>query len=259
MNDRYLLVDLSNFIFRFAKKKGSADKIAEEVLNNISSFRDSLACSKVIIFLDYKGSKYRKELYPEYKGNRKKEGKFYEDLKEFFKKLPTITKILNLHFPVISYEGIEADDLIYFVAKYLEGRCVILSTDADLLQIDVPQFSYTKKKFITLEDQGAANKDQFITAKALAGDTSDNIKGLERVGLKTALKYLTKYDADYFEELQERIPKNTKSKIEQRILNGRDVYERNIKLVDLELVNDDILSDDIKKEVVEIIEEFDDV
>ena len=256
MSDRFLLVDFSNFIFRFVKSKKQPEQLAEEILNNLTSFRDSLACNKLIIFQDYKGSDFRKEKYPEYKANRKKEGKFYEDLKEFFKKLPTITKILNLYFPVISYKGIEADDLIYFVARQLKGRCVILSTDADLLQIGVPQFSYTKKKYITLEDEGADDIEQFITAKAIAGDNSDNIKGLERVGLKTALKYLKKYDTNDYSALCAKIPKNTKSKIEQRILNGEEIYKRNRQLVDIGMVNDLILPEKIKEEVMGIIKEF---
>lgn len=253
MSDRYLLVDLSNFVFRFASKRGSAEKLAEDIYNNLESFCSSLACNKVIIFQDYKGSDYRKNLYPEYKGNRKKEGKFYEQLKEFFKKLPTITKILNLHYPLVSYKGIEADDLIYYVAKQLKGRCVILSTDADLLQIGVPQFSYTKKKYITLEEQGAESIEEFICAKSLAGDNSDNIKGLERVGLKTALKYLHKYGVDNYIDLCAKIPKNTKSKIEQRILEGSDVVLRNRRLVDLALVNSEIINEDLENEIMEVI------
>jgi DNA polymerase-1 len=256
MKRKYLLVDLSNFIFRFATSKKSAESIAEDVFNNISSFRDSLACTDVIIFVDKKGSDYRKNLYPEYKGNRKKEGKFYEDLKQFFKKLPTIIKFLNIYFPVLSYTGIEADDLIWYVSQ--KYKCVILSTDADLLQCGVPQFSYTKKKYITLEDQWADTPRQFITAKALAGDNSDNIKGLERVGLKTALKYLKKYDVDNFQDLADSINPKTKSKIEQRILNGKEIYERNIRLVDLELVNEEIVTPELEREIEEIINEYKD-
>jgi 5'-3' exonuclease len=254
MEKKYLLVDLSNFIFRFVKSKKAAEQIAEDVFDNICSFRDSLLCTNVIIFVDKKGSDFRKQIYPEYKGNRKKEGKFYEDLKEFFKKLPTIIKFLNIHFPVLSFTGIEADDVIWYISQ--KYKSVILSTDADLLQCGVPQFSYTKRKYITLEDQWADNPRQFATAKALAGDNSDNIKGLERVGLKTALKYLKKYQTDTYQELADSIDPKTKSKIEQRILAGGDIYERNIKLVDLELVNYKIITPEIEQEIEEILNEY---
>jgi len=256
MQNKYLLVDLSNFIFRFATSKKPANTIAEEVYSNIISFQESLACTNTIVLLDKHGSDFRKKLYPEYKGNRKKEGKFYEDLKEFFKKLPTIVKFLNVYLPVLSFSGIEADDVIWYLCDKFDKRCVILSTDADLLQCGVVQFSYTKRKFITLEGQGAENITQFITAKCLAGDNSDNIKGLERVGLKTALKVLKKYGCDDYECLLYKIPQNTKSKIERRILDGCEIHDRNKSLVDLEAVNKIIITEEIREEIDGILEEY---
>ena len=153
------------------------------------------------------------------------------------------------------YKGVEADDLIYTVVKELKN-CVILSTDADLLQLEVPQYSYTKSKYITLDDQGFTDSKTFIEAKAIAGDNSDGIPGLERVGLKTVIKYFNKYDVSTFFDLRDSIPKNTKSKIEQRILNGTEVYERNIKLVDIGLINSEIVTSKMKQEVMEAINEF---
>jgi len=238
-------------------KHGSADVLANEIQNNIESFASSLLCNRIIIFQDYKGSDFRKAMYPEYKGNRKdrKPSKFQDQIDAFFKKLPTITKMLNMYYPLIKFKGIEADDTMYYVSKLL-GNCVILSTDADLLQLDCPQFAYTKGKYITLEDQGCDNVGMFIQAKAIAGDTSDNIKGLERVGLKTAVKYLNKYNCTTFTDLRDSIPKNSKSKIEQRILNGTEVVTRNLRLVDIGLVNDEIITEAQKEEIKRDINEF---
>jgi len=174
---------------------------------------------------------------------------------EFFKKLPTITKILNIHYPLIKYKGVEADDTIFFVVKYLKD-CVILSTDADLLQCGVPQFAYTKKKYITLEEQGFSTIEAFIEAKSMSGDASDNIKSLERVGLKTTAKYFKKYGVTTFKTLQEKIPKNTKSKIEQRILNGTEIVSRNLKLVDIGLVSKEIVTPEMQKEIKEVLCEY---
>ena len=229
--------------------------IAQDILSNIISFQESLACTKSILFQDYKGSAYRKSIYPEYKGNRKKEGKFYDALKEFFKKLPTITKILNVHFPLIKFQGIEADDTIFYLTQQLE-KTVILSTDKDLLQCGVPQFSYLKGDFITLEKEGFENAEEFILCKAIAGDSGDNIKGLERVGMKTAKKYIDKYEATSYADLLSRIPKSTKSKIEQRILDGQEVYELNTRLVDIGLVQDLVLLESVKKDILETLEYY---
>ncbi len=254
-SDKYLLVDLSNFVFRFAKSKKRAEFIGEDIRENLESFASSLLCNRIIVFQDDRGSDFRKGIYPEYKGNRKKEGKFYEELKDFFKKLPTITKILNIHFPVIKIRGVEADDTIFYVSQLLKN-CVILSSDKDLLQCGVLQFSHIHKKYMSVEDEGFVNVPEFILCKAIAGDSGDNIKGLERVGMKTAKKYVDKYSASTFNELCASIPKNSKSKIEQRILAGEEVYKRNTRLVDLALVNDDVISPKIKEEIRVDINEF---
>lgn len=253
-----LLVDFSNFAFRFFQSPKHAEHLAENIHQNIDSFASSLLCDKVILFMDYKGSDYRKTLYPEYKGNRKRSTneKTAKLMEEFFKKLPIIEKILNIHYPIIKHIGVEADDCIFYVAQLLDKKCVILSTDADLLQVGVPQFSFTKKRYITLKDQGFNSVKSFIDAKCLAGDNSDNVKGLERIGLKTVAKYFNKYEVETYDELLEKIPSNTKSKIEQRFLKGRLIFNRNKKLMDLQVAQDEVLNERLRKEIHDALKNY---
>ena len=251
-----LFVDLSNFIFRFVMKSGRPEVLAEQILNNLESFKESLLCDGIIIFLDYKGSDYRKSIYPDYKGNRqKKDTPFQKKMDAFFKKLPTIVKILNIHYPVIRFKGVEADDTMYFISK-LYKKGVILSTDADLLQIGWPQFSYTKKKYINLDEQGFDSIKAFVEAKAIAGDTSDNIKGLERVGLKTVSKLFKKYHVDSYDALLYAIGGKPKGKIETRIVEGEPIIARNKKLVDIGYANDKIITEEIKNEIYDILDNY---
>ena len=256
MSDKYLLVDTNNFAFRWFISRKSVEAMADDMFNNINSFASSLLCNKIILLADHGASVYRKEIYPEYKANRKKKtDKEKEKMDEFFKRFNQCKKILNVHFPLISFKGVEADDTIYWLTTKLKNT-VILSTDADLLQCSVPQFAYTKGKYITLEEQGFANVNEFVEAKAIAGDTSDNIKGLERVGLKTVAKYFKKYDVGNFYDLKAAVPLSTKSKIEQRILAGTEIYERNIKLVDIEFACSEILTEQMQVEIMESIDEY---
>lgn len=251
---RPMLVDLNNFFFRFFLNHKPIHRIAEDCLNNLMSFQESLACTDTIIFADYGKSTYRLNLYPEYKGNRKTDDAEKEaQMKKHFANQNYTLKVLEAYFPVIKIKGIEADDTIAYCIINKFSNAVILSADQDMLQLNATQFSPNRADFISLDKLDFDSPRQFITAKALAGDNSDNITGLERVGMKTALKYLRKYDTDNYEELRERIPKNTKSKIEQRILDGQEIINRNEKLVNLLDYNDEIIGA-ASKEIDEALE-----
>jgi len=257
---RPMLVDINNFFFRFFLSHKPVHRIAEDCLNNITSFQQSLACTDTVILADYGKSEFRLSIYPEYKGNRKTDDAEKEaQMKKHFSNQNYTLKVLEAYFPVIKIKGIEADDTIAYCVLNKFSNAVILSADQDLLQLNVPQFSPNRADFISLEKLNFTSPRQFITAKALAGDTSDNITGLERVGMKTALKYLNKYETDNYEDLVERIPKNTKSKIEQRILDGKEIVNRNEKLVNLLDYNEEIIGTnfEIIEEALEEKEEFD--
>ncbi len=240
---RPMLVDFSNFFFRFYMSRKPIHQIAEDCLVNLMSFQKSLACGSTVIFEDWGKSKYRLDLYPEYKGNRKTDDlKKLEQMKKHFSNQGYAAKVLQAYFPHIKLKGIEADDCIAYCCINNFDNCVILSSDQDLLQLDKVQFSPNRSDFISLEKLGFSSIRQFITAKALAGDNSDNIKGLERVGIKTALKYLIKYDVEHYHDLKKKIPKKSKSKIEQRILQGEEIVNRNEVLVNLHDFNSKIIN-----------------
>lgn len=240
---RPMIVDFSNYGFRWFLSKLPVHRIAEDCLNNTLSFQKSLACDSTIITSDFGKSKYRLNMYPEYKGNRKTDDPIkQEQMKKHFSNMNYTLKVLQAYFPCIKIKGIEADDIISWLSIHKFDNCVILSADQDLLQLDRVQFSPNRADFISLEKLGFSSIKQFITAKAIAGDNSDNIKGLERVGMKTALKYLLKYDTDDYYKLCSLINPKTKSKIEQRILAGHEIYERNEQLVNLYDYNSDIIN-----------------
>ena len=240
---RPMLVDFSNFGYRWFMSKKPVHSIAEECLANVLSFQKSLACDGTIIISDWGKSKFRVELYPEYKANRKTDDpEKLEKLKKHFSNMNYALKVLEAYFPCIKLKGIEADDIIAYLTINKFDNCVILSSDQDLLQLNRLQFSPNRSDFISLEKLGFSSIRQFITAKALAGDNSDNIKGLERVGIKTALKYLIKYNVEHYHDLKKKIPKKSKSKIEQRILQGEEIVNRNEVLVNLHDFNSKIIN-----------------
>lgn len=158
----------------------------------------------IIVLWDGK-SKYRNELYPEYKGTRRKTPEDIESDRRYKVQVPYIESFLS-HIGVRQYKAsdYEADDIAgYFVRRAeKDGRKILLvSNDHDWLQYVnqntscfSPKGGNTKvcsndnfREFIDLSCK------QFIQYKALLGDDSDNIIGIPGIGKKTALALLQEF------------------------------------------------------------------
>lgn len=185
--------------------------------------------TKIIICWDSK-CKWRKDLYPEYKAGRPREEIEYQH--SFYFQYLILREILkSANATECQVYDYEADDLLYTLAlKYYKKKKILLvSGDKDLFQTleycdilrNVKNFQiiYTQQDFI---DEFGIYPKMFTKVKAMAGDTSDNIKGWKGVGIITALKIL-KGCGKFFklENLPEKY--NTKEHIE--------MFKRNIKLV----------------------------
>ncbi len=93
--------------------------------------------------------------------------------------------------------GLEADDIIAKITRtYEDDEFIIISADSDLYQLlseNVSMYSPKSKKMTTFymfHDDYGITLSEWIKVKQIAGCTSDNVKGIERVGEKTAIKYL---------------------------------------------------------------------
>src|SRR5689334_10075772 len=105
-------------------------------------------------------------------------------------------------FPVLQVEGVEADDVIGTLAcrAARNGQQVLISTaDKDMAQlVDGSVTLVNTMSNSSLDRAGVKAKfdvypEQIIDYLALVGDTSDNIPGIEKVGPKTAAKWLNQY------------------------------------------------------------------
>lgn len=115
-----------------------------------------------------------------YKGNRdpSKKPYYYDDIREY---------MINYHGAVV-VDGMEAEDacgIEQFANK--DKSTVIVGVDKDLLCI--PGYHYNPVKD-TLIYQNIGNANQHFWTQVLTGDPTDNIKGLDKVGPKTAEKIL---------------------------------------------------------------------
>jgi len=148
-----------------------------------------------IIFVLEGYPKFRYDLYPEYKGNRVRDPTdlvkvaSYED---FSRQKDIIINIMGrLPVEVIKHPDYEGDDLIgkLVTSVYKDEDCVVATADTDFIQLfdqtkNVKIYNPIKKTWVKSPPYN------YVMWKSMVGDSSDNIKGIHRVGPKTAVKVL---------------------------------------------------------------------
>ena len=203
-----IIVDALNLAFRW--KHSGATNFAEDYKRTIESLKKSYKAKWVVIAADQGSSSYRKEIYPEYKQNRKDKfaeqtdaekaafEMFFEDYQASLDHIRTTTD-----YPVIQFKQTEADD----IAAYITSICHLLpidqvwliSSDKDwdlLIGNKVSRFSYVTRKEVTANNwhtHYSFTHEQYISIKCLMGDSGDNVLGVEGIGPKRAQQLVEQY------------------------------------------------------------------
>jgi DNA polymerase I len=188
-----------------------------------------------IVTWDKSSQTFRKEMYPEYKATRKKQP---DDLYAQIPYAREVTEALGL--PWIELENFEADDIIGTLGRQAEKQgleTIIATGDLDELQlIDQNTRVYTMRRGFTdtviydleaLKDRYGVTPKQFIDLKALKGDASDNIPGVEGVGEKTARDLITTYGS--LDGVYEHVGE-LKGKLKERLEANKDMAYLSQKL-----------------------------
>ena len=151
--------------------------------------------SPVAVIFDAKGKTFRHEMYKEYKANRPPMPK---DLAEQIEPIHKIIKLMGIK--LISVSGVEADDVIGTLADQARQKqidTVISSGDKDMTQLVCKNVKVVNTMTGELLDTKGVKKkfgvppESIVDYLALIGDTSDNVPGVDKVGPKTAVKWLT--------------------------------------------------------------------
>jgi DNA polymerase-1 len=151
---------------------------------------------RIVICWD-RGRKRRMDLFADYKKSRREKWEHEDLYNEHRKPLREVLKHTGVR--QVAKRGCEADDLIYTLALRLDGIKLIASNDHDffqLLRLDDVHISLSKKKRNLIlnrerfEAEYKCTPWEYFDAMCLAGDSGDDIPGLYRVGIKTALKIL---------------------------------------------------------------------
>ena len=238
-----LLVDSLNFAFRYSR--GNNKNFAEQYVDTIKSFAKSYECNKIVITGDW-GSYYRKEVSPLYKANRlaKRQEQTEEEadkFKAFLAEYNRALEILKGYYPVLKFKGVEADDIIAYIAERTSSdyHTWIISSDKDLDQLisnKVSRFGFITRKEITVENWNTHYDyplEAHIDIKCLEGDKGDNVEGVSGVGPKKAQQLVEQYGGIY--DIIGNLPIDSKYKYIQNLnAFGKEGLLLNAELMDLQ-------------------------
>lgn len=244
-NGNLLIVDGLNLAFRW--KHGGQEFFEHDYVRTVQSLAKSYNCGEIVILGDG-GSNYRKEIYPEYKANRKEryaeqtpeeEQEFLNFLAEF---QATMDTLKSKGYLTLKYAGVEADDIAALICQNREelglDEIWLISSDKDwdlLVDPKISRFSTVTRKETTVhnwDEHWEFDPEYFLTFKTLTGDKGDNVPGVDGVGPKRAAQLIEQY-GDIF-DIMASLPIDGKYKYIQNLNEfGVEGLERGVKLMDL--------------------------
>jgi DNA polymerase-1 len=199
-----VLVDGSSYLYRafhalppFTNSRGEPTGAVFGVLNMLNKFLKDYEPERIAVVFDAPGKTFRDDLFAEYKAHRPP---MPDDLRAQIE--PLLAAVQGMGLPILREPGVEADDVIGTLAcaAAKQDLGVLISTgDKDMAQLVSPKITLINTMSNTVLDRdGVKNKfdvwpEQIIDYLALVGDSSDNIPGIDKVGPKTAAKWLGQY------------------------------------------------------------------
>ena len=225
-----ILIDGSSYLYRayhalppLMSSKNQPTGAIRGVISMVKKILIDHPNSPLAVIFDAKGKTFRHEMYKEYKANRPP---MPEDLVEQIEPINQIIEALGIK--LLSIQGVEADDVIGTLAQEASeaGIDTVISTgDKDMTQLVNKHIKVVNTMNSELLDEKGVEKkfgvrpELIIDYLALVGDSSDNVPGVEKVGPKTAVKWLIEYG-----NLDEIIKNADKisGKVGENLRNGLD-------------------------------------
>ena len=226
-----VLIDGSSYLYRafhalppLISKKGQPTGAVYGVLRMVRKLIDEEQPDRVAVVFDAKGKTFRHEIFKDYKATRPP---MPDDLQVQIEPLHELIRSLGI--PLISVEGVEADDVIGTLSKHgvKENYRVLISTgDKDMAQLVDDHISLintmndARMDRAGVQDKFGVTPEQIIDYLALMGDKSDNIPGVPSVGPKTASKWLQQYETlqnviDHAEDIKGKVGEKLRAAIDQ--------------------------------------------
>ena len=199
-----VLVDGSSYLYRafhalppLTGPDGRPTGALYGVASMLRRLRADYRPQRMVVVFDAPGKTFRDAIYPEYKANRPP---MPEELVAQVEPLHALVRALGL--PLLCIPGVEADDVIATLATQAERRdeAVVISTgDKDLAQLVSERVTLVNTMNGTvLDPEGVREKfgvgpERIVDFLTLVGDSVDNVPGVDKVGPKTAAKWIARY------------------------------------------------------------------
>jgi DNA polymerase-1 len=248
MQKRLLIIDSNALLHRafhalppFKTKTGIETGAVYGYLTTLFKAIKDLNANYIVACFDTKAKTFRHEQFADYKAHRP------VTPTGIITQIPITKEVLQaFKIPVFAKEGVEADDLIATICKLTENEndleVFIVSGDLDNLQLVNDRVKvYTLGKGIKdtiiydkikTRERFGVDPLQMNDFKALIGDVSDNIPGVEGIGKKTAAEIIEKYHT--IKELYEELSTDTavlKPKVKEALKKNKDSAFMSLDLV----------------------------
>ena len=237
----FVLVDGSSYLYRayyalphLKNTDGEHTGAIYGVSNMLSKLLRTYNPSYLCVIFDAKGKNFRHEIYDQYKANR---SSMPIELSQQVS--PIIDLIKSLGIKILQVPDVEADDVIATLASqnYKDNIKVLISSgDKDLAQLVNSRVTLVNSMDEKILDTNGVikkfgvNPEKIFDYLVLVGDASDNIPGVDKVGPKTAVSLLDKYDN--LESIIQNID-NIKGKVSENLSKSKDSIAIAKKLIEL--------------------------
>ena len=269
--DPIILVDGSSYLYRayhalppLTNSKNQPTGAIKGVISMIKKILIDHPESPLAVVFDAKGKTFRHEMYSEYKANRPP---MPEDLVQQIEPIHKIISLMGIK--LIMIPGVEADDVIGTLAEQAREKklnTVISTGDKDMTQLVCENVSVVNTMSGELLNENGVLKKfgvgpALITDYlALIGDKSDNVPGVDKVGPKTAVKWLNEYNdiegiKKNAESIGGKVGENLRSSIEMLDLAHELVRIKTDVPLDLG-IEDLIITEPDTKQLTEIYKEL---
>jgi DNA polymerase-1 len=263
---RLLVIDNSNIFLRSYVVNPTLSQNGPPIggligsLLSVQKFVNDIKPDRIIVAWDGEGGSARRRQHDKnYKSNRRPiklnwdSNIFDSGNEQLDNKIWQMTNLYNFYscLPINQFllDGVEADDIIAYVIQmqcFQDWQKIIVSSDRDFIQLlnkNTVLFRPTQKEVLNTKrvvEEFQIHPNNFILARAIVGDKSDNLEGVEGAGIPTMAKrfsilveekqYLIK---DVLDICHKEIENKSKLKIYKNILDNVNKIEHNYDLMQL--------------------------
>ena len=247
--NRFLIVDGSNLLFqmffgmpaRIVNKQGKAIHGTLGFVGALLKIIRRIEPTYMVVLFDGEHENARSELNVDYKANRVDYSQIPEE-ENPFSQLPDVYSALDyLGIKYAETETCETDDWVagYALTYGQEAEIIISSFDRDFCQLITDNVSVLRYRgdstVICTPDYIKSKYNiepwQYADFKSMVGDASDNIKGADKVGPKTAAYLLNRFGT--LDNILANAESIEKPSIRDSIIRNADRLRTNYKIIRL--------------------------